>query len=145
MLLTSEVLAQNIPATHHLSVFTTPPKWANNLSSINLGDYYDYIIQDNPKEQIIGFLSFGEREIGIKPPYKSFLYISLNNNGIFLKHINSSTVGNNYTHTFLNGDIKVVLDFDGVRHSASGNGNGGVFKLFHKGKNIKTTKFWSSI
>ncbi len=137
--------SQNNTDKHQLNVLNSIPEWANNLSSINVGDYNNYVVQDNPKEEIIGFLSWGDREIGIKAPFKSFLYIKLDNNGTFLKFINTKKVGKHNVNTYENGDLKVILDWDGYKQSASGNGDGGTFKLFYKGKIIKTTKFWSSI
>ena len=54
-------------------------------------------------------------------------------------------MGSHYIHTYESGSIKVILDFDGVKHTASGNGDGGVLKLFYNGKQCKVLKFWSSL
>ena len=54
-------------------------------------------------------------------------------------------MGNHYIHTYENGSIKVILDFDGVKHTASGNGDGGLLKFYVNSKLYKTLKFWSSL
>ena len=130
---------------HKIQIMDKPPNWGDQLSTINLGKYYDVIIKDNPKEQILALQSWGDRTIGIIPPFQQFLYLSLDNQVLFLKFINLKNKGVHNIQTYAYGVYKVILDYDGVRVTRSGNGSGGIFYLFYNNILIRKYNFWASI
>ena len=72
---------------HEIQIVDKKPDWAKNLTTINVGKYGDYLMQDNPKEQILAFYSWGDRSMGITPPFNQFLFLTIENIDVFLKFI----------------------------------------------------------
>jgi hypothetical protein len=130
---------------HEIQIMNLPPNWCEQLNTINLGKYYDYILKDNPKEQILALQSWGDRKIGINPPFQQFLYLVIDNQALFLKFINLKNKGVHAILTYTYGVYKVILDFDGIKVTQSGNGEGGIFHLYYNNVLIKKYNFWVSL
>ncbi len=130
---------------HEIQIVDNIPDWAKNLTTINVGKYGDYLIQDNPKEQILAFHSWGDRSMGITPPFNQFLFLTIDNNDVFLKFIGIKKNGRHYIQTYTDGKTKVILDYNGNKGANSGNGNGGIFYIYYNNKLIKKYNFWASI
>lgn len=131
---------------HQLSLITQSPDWTSNLKIISLGTWSEYVVQENPKEQILAFIGDEyQKPTGLTPPYTQFLYAKIDNKFMFLKFISIKKMGSHYIHTYESGSIKVILDFDGVKHTASGNGDGGLLKFYVNGNLNKTMKFWTGL
>ena len=131
---------------HELQIMDKPPIWGDQLRTINLGTYSDFLRKDNPREEILALHSWaGDRTIGITPPFQEYLYLVIDNQFLFLKFINYKNKGQHNIQTYEYGVYKVILDYDGVRHSRSGNGSGGIFYLYYNNKLIRKYNFWASI
>lgn len=130
---------------HEIQIVNNIPNWAKNLTTINLGKYGDYLMQDNPKEQILAFHSWGDRSMGITPPFKEFLYLTVDNNNLFLKFISIKKNGKHYIQTYIDGNLKVILDYNGSKVTNSRNGDGGILYIYFNNKLIKKYNFWASI
>jgi hypothetical protein len=135
----------SVQPKHELQIMDKYPIWGDQLRTINLGTYYDALTKDNPKEEILALHSWGDRTIGITPPFQEFLYLVIDNQSLFLKFINYKNKGQHNIQTYEYGVYKVILDYDGVRPSRSGNGSGGVFYLYYNNKLIRKNNFWASI
>jgi len=135
---------QNENQNLSLNIQKSIPNWALNLISINYGTYDDYLKKDNPDENIIGFLSWGDQKLNIATPYSKFFYIKINGKEHFLKFNSTKKEGVRFTHAFENDQIKIELSFDGVKNNKSGVGDGGKFHLYYQGKKIHSLNFWSA-
>lgn len=130
---------------HEIQFMDKYPNWGNNLRTINLGDYDDYLVQENPKEKILAFHSWGDRQLGITPPYNQFIYLFVDNRYMFLKFISIKKNGKHHIQTYISQKFKVVLDYDGEEVTNSGNGEGGIFYFYYDNKLIQKYRFWASI
>jgi hypothetical protein len=141
------ILIVNIYAqqTPQIQIVDKKPSWGKDLSTINLGKYGEFLIQDNPKEEILAFQTWGDRSIDIIPPFNQFLYLTVDKKDVFLKFISIKKNGKHYIQTYRNGPIKVILDYNGQRVSNSGNGSGGIFYFYYADKLINKFEFWSGI
>ena len=130
---------------HQIQIMDKAPTWGEQLRTINLGKYYDVLTKDNPKDEILALHSWGDRTIGINPPFQQFLYLSIDNQFLFLKFINLKNKGVHTVQTYTYGVYKVILDYDGVRLTRSGNGSGGILYLYYINRLIRKYNFWASI
>jgi hypothetical protein len=64
---------------------------------------------------------------------------------LVLKFINSKKKGEHDIQTYANGVYKVILDYDGVRLTRSGNGSGEILYLYYNNMLIRKYTFWASI
>ncbi len=130
---------------HELQIMDKPPIWGEQLRTINLGTYYDALRKDNPEYEILALHSWGDRTIGIIPPFQEFLYLVIDNQSLFLKFINIKNKGEHYIQTYEYGVYKVVLDYGVKAFTRSGIGSGGIFYLYYNNKLIRKYTFWASI
>ena len=131
---------------HELQIMDKPPIWGEQLRTINLGTYSDFLRKDNPKEEILALHSWaGDRTIGITPPFQEYLYLVIDNQSLFLKFINYKNKGEHSIQTYEYGVYKVVLDYGVKAYTRSGIGSGGIFYLYYNNKLIRKYTFWASI
>ena len=130
---------------HELQIMDKPPVWGDQLRTINLGTYSDFLRKDNPKEEILALHSWaGDRTIGITPPFQEYLYLVIDNQSLFLKFINYKNKGEHSIQTYEYGVYKVVLDYGVKAYTRSGIGSGGIFYLYYNNKLIRKYTFWAS-
>jgi len=135
----------SVQPKHELQIMDKSPIWGDQLRTINLGIYYDALTKDNPKEEILALHSWGDRTIGIIPPFQEYLYLVIDNQSLFLKFINFKNKGEHNIQTYEYGVYKVILDYDGKVWTRSGMGSGGIFYLYYNNKLIRKYNFWASI
>jgi hypothetical protein len=130
---------------HELQIMDKPPIWGEQLRTINLGTYSDALRKDNPEYEILALHSWGDRTIGITPPFQEYLYLVIDNQSLFLKFINYKNKGEHSIQTYEYGVYKVVLDYAVKAYTRSGIGSGGIFYLYYNNKLIRKYTFWASI
>ena len=141
----SILLLNPAKSKHELQIMDKRPIWGDQLRTINLGTYYDALTKGNPEDEILALHSWGDRTIGIIPPFQEFLYLVVDNQSIFFKFVDSKNKGEHNIQTYAYGVYKVILDYDGKRWTRSGNGSGGIFYLYYNNKLIRKYNFWASI
>ncbi len=133
--------AQNNANSHKIIPTNNVPDWAQNLSTIHIGNYFDYVSEGILN--IVGFIGdeFQKPE-GKTPPFTQFLYTNIDGENVFLEFKNIQKLGKHYIHTYENKNKKIILDWNGIKQTESGNGDGGLLKVYLDGKLVITTSFF---
>ena len=127
---------------HKIEILKEIPSWGNNLSTINKGKWSDYVLDDNPVDQFIALVYWGDRELGIKKPFEEFLYLKIDDQNVFLKFIEGKKIGKRLKQVYGNEHIKIILDYDGIVYNRSGNGQGGDLYFYFDNKLQKKYDFF---
>lgn len=147
LLIISIIVLNNVNA-QKINVLKEKPDWAANSFDICKGDYTTDILNNNKSIQLIA-CGFNEYQKPTKKvPTKSIRFLYVNIDGVekylTLKSINKTKKGSVIT-TYENDIYKIELNYDGVKRSSSGNGNGGFLKFYKDKVLIKKMKFYSTI